>query len=155
MTITIIITLIVVGLLLLLIELFVIPGISLAGIASIVFFAAGIIFSYKYYGGTTGNIILALTFLSIIITIAFALKPSSWKKISLQTQIDSKIEENGISLIRPGDKALTKSKLSPIGEIVVNGEAYEAESISVYIEPNQTVEIVKIEGRKIYVKPLN
>lgn len=154
MSVTLIIALILVGLLLLVIELLIVPGVSVAGIASLVFFSAGIILSYKYFGGTVGNITLLLTILSIIVTVAIALKPATWKRLSLHTTIDSKVGEDFVSTLRPGDRAVAKSKMSPIGEILIGEHVLEAESIGTYIEAGQEVEIVKIEHQKIYVKPL-
>ncbi|MCX7986053.1 MAG: NfeD family protein [Bacteroidales bacterium] len=154
MSVTLIVALILVGLLLLIIELLVVPGVSVAGIASLVFLSAGVILSYKYFGGTIGNITLLSTLLAVIITIVIALKPGTWKKISLHTAIDSKIEDNFTDSIHPGDKGVAKSKLSPIGEIVVNDLVAEAESIGPYIDAGEKIEIVKVEQKKIYVKPL-
>lgn len=154
MSLTIVVALILVGLLLLVIELLIVPGVSVAGIASIVFFSAGIILAYKYFGGTGGNITLLITILAIIATLAVAVKPSTWKRISLHATINSRIEEEFISTIRCGERAIAKSKMSPIGEIIIREQEVEAESIGPYIEAGQEVEIVKIEQRKIYVKPL-
>ncbi|MGC8802386.1 MAG: NfeD family protein [Bacteroidales bacterium] len=154
MSVTIVVALILVGLLLLVIELLIVPGVSVAGIASLVFFSAGIILAYKYFGGTGGNITLLLTILAIVVTIAVALKPSTWRRISLQTTIDSRVKEEFNSTIRIGERAIAKSKMSPIGEIIIHERVVEAESIGPYIEAGQEVEIVKIEQQKIYVKPL-
>jgi len=154
MSVTIIVALILVGLLLLVIELLIVPGISVAGIASLVFFSAGVILAYKYFGGTVGNITLLLTIIAIIVTIFLALKPATWKGLSLHTTIDSKVVDDFISTLRPGERGIAKSKMSPIGEIIVRENVVEAESVSPFIEVGQEVEIVKIEQKKIYVKPL-
>ncbi len=156
MSIIIVVALILAAILFLIIELFLIPGISIAGIASFIFFALGITFAYKFFGNQWGNVTLLITFVIVIGVLIKAFKPGTWKKFSLESRIDSKsrIAEE-LASINIGDKGIAKSKLSPIGEIEVNGIICEAESTGMYIEPGQQVEIQKIEGIKIYVKPLN
>jgi membrane-bound ClpP family serine protease len=151
----IIILLILAGLFLLVIELLIVPGVTIAGIASIVFLAAGIIFSYKYFGNTGGNVTLFITLLFIIITVIFALKPRTWKRVSLQTSLEGNLKDGYIQNLKEGDRAIAKSKMSPIGEIIIQDNVLEAESIGPYIDAGQEVEIVKIENSKIFVKPLN
>jgi len=154
MSVAIIVALILAGLLLLVIELLIVPGVSVAGVASLVFFSAGIILAYKYFGGTVGNISLLLTLIAIVVTIGIALKPATWKRLSLHTTIDSKVGDDFIATLRPGERGIAKSKMSPIGEIIVRDNVIEAESIGPFIEAGQQVEIVKTEQQKIYVKLL-
>jgi len=55
--------------------------------------------------------------------------------------------------VKPGDTALTVSRLAPMGKVMVNDLMFEAKSTGPYINQNTEVEIVKIEGNKLIVKP--
>lgn len=155
MSVFFVIILILTALFLLIIEFFIVPGISIAGIASIVFFSAGIILAYKYFGNFWGNVTLILTIFFIVVTLVKALQSKTWNKLSLKSEINSQSKnESDFSNIKIGDKGIAKSKLSPIGEIIINNCTFEAESIGVFIDAGQPIEIVKIERTKIYVKPL-
>jgi membrane-bound ClpP family serine protease len=57
----IIIAVILLGVVFMLIEIFLLPGISIAGIAGAIFLIGGIIYAYIFQGSTVGNITLAGT----------------------------------------------------------------------------------------------
>ena len=74
MEIGIVILLLVIGVVLLLIEFFLIPGISIAGIGGVLFMGGGIVYAYTAIGPEVGHI----TVFGAIVVIALAF----WKKKS-------------------------------------------------------------------------
>ncbi len=150
----IVIFLIIAGLFLLVIELLIIPGISVAGIASIVFFFSGIIVAYKSFGSQWGTITLVATIISILVVLYYSLKPETWNKIALKSKIDSKLYTESEEKVNIGDKGKSISRLAPIGEIEIDGNVYEAESIGNFIDPGVDIKVVSKEKNKIFVKPL-
>jgi membrane-bound ClpP family serine protease len=149
-----IIVLLALAIILLLIELLIIPGISFAGIGAFVLFVLGISIAYIKLGSQGGNITLLASILIIGITIYFALKPGTWKRMTLTSAIDSKaanIEE--LNTIKVGDIGIARTRLAPMGEIEVNGIVCEAQSISEFINAGTEIEIIKTEQSKIIIKP--
>ena len=61
--------LVVLGVVLLLVEFFLLPGISIAGVGGAIFMVGGVIYSYIYLGSTAGNITLALSLLMLALAL--------------------------------------------------------------------------------------
>jgi membrane-bound ClpP family serine protease len=149
-----IIVLLALAIILLVIELLIIPGISFAGIGAFILFVIGISIAYTKLGSQSGNITLLASILLIVITIYFALKPNTWKRVALTSTIDSKaanIEE--LNTLKVGDIGIARTRLAPMGEIEVNGIVCEAQSIGEYINAGTEIEIIKTEQSKITIKP--
>lgn len=149
---TAIILFIVLGIILMLLEILVIPGTTIAGIGSVILLGLGVYFSYTNYGINTGNIVLGGTLLFLIITLIFSLRARTWKKFMLNSAVDGQV--NTIEAdIKVGDIGITVSSLNPMGKILLNGEYYEAKAINEIINPNTEVLITNITGNIIIVKP--
>lgn len=149
----VVISVIVLGILFMLIEIFLLPGISVAGIAGAIFLIGGIIYSYMFLGSTTGNITLAASAVALGATFFWLLKSKSLEKISLNTNIDDKVDNSNLLKVAVGDVGVTISRLNPIGKVLVNdteieGKSYDGE----FIEEETEVEVIKIETYNILVR---
>jgi membrane-bound ClpP family serine protease len=111
--------------------------------------------SYKTYGTTTGTYTLLSVLVVSIITLALALRSKTWKRFMLKTNIDSKVEV-GLEdqKIKPGDKGETVTRLAPIGMVRVNDITIEGKSIGGFLDPHTNIEVVKVLGTQIIVKPI-
>jgi len=149
----VVISVIVLGILFMLIEIFLLPGISVAGIAGAIFLIGGIIYSYMFLGSTTGNITLAASAVALGATFFWLLKSKSLEKISLNTNIDDKVDNSNLLKVAVGDVGVAISRLNPIGKVLVNdteieGKSYDGE----FIEEETEVEVMKIETYNILVR---
>lgn len=150
-----IVTLILFGLILLVIEILILPGISIAGIGAVLFFIGAIITAYLTSGSFAGIITLLVSLIASIITTYFSLKSKTWKRMSLETRIDSKANnEESLSKIKIGDTGRTVSRLAPVGNVMINDFIVEAQSTGEYINVNTEIKVVKIENSKIIIKSL-
>ncbi len=147
-----IIVLIILGILLILLEFFVVPGVTVAGIGGFVLLIISIYFSYENYGYFTGNIILLSIFLSILILFYIAHKTGVWKSITLNTEIKGKSKSEVSTSIKIGDTGKTISRLAPMGSIMIDKKIYEAASNGMFIDENVEIEIIRIKNNKIIVK---
>lgn len=148
-----IIGLIIIAFILLFVEVFLIPGITLSGILSILSFIVAIYLSYSSYGPSIGNIILLSSAFLLIIFILFATRHKTWKKIMLNTNIDSTVvQKNLVEYLNKKGKTLTR--LNPIGKIIIDNEILEAKSEFNIIEPDTEVEVIKIEDQNLIVKSI-
>ncbi len=155
MTTIAVVLLIIFGILLLLLEFFVVPGVTIAGIGGILLMIGGIFLSYHSFGNRIGNLTLLYTVVLLTVVLVLAFKSGTWKKMMLDSKIDSHISEtkSGISA-RIGDTGKTVSRLAPIGRVLINDEFYEAKSLNLFIDQDVDVEVIKIENKKLIVKPL-
>jgi membrane-bound ClpP family serine protease len=150
-----VIILILLGIFLFLVEFLLIPGITVALIGGVVMTISGIFLAFDRFGTRVGVLVMLFTLVSSLALFAFSLRAKTWKKAMLNTNIDSNVsEEMGLEHIHEGDKGETIGRLAPMGMIRVNTHAFEAKSMSGYIDPHTPVEVVKIHGSQIIVKPI-
>ena len=147
----IIITIILIGIVGLVLEFLVVPG-GIVGVVSGLIIAGGIGMAYYQYGTLADNITLIVTVVGILIGIVFLLRSRTWKKLMLNTQIDSKVNEVNEAKIKVGSEGITVSRLAPGGKASFDGEIAEVFSTQEFIDENQEIIVLKIEGNKITVK---
>ena len=155
MTILAIILIILAGILLILLEFFVIPGATIAGIGGFVAISVGVYMAYSNFGVAAGNYAILGASLSFVLVLILAFKSGTWKKLSLKAEINSKVNENVTINIQPGDTGTTVSRLAPMGKVVINDNYYEAKSESGLIDAKQTIVVYKIKHTQIIVKKQN
>lgn len=151
-----VITLIIAGLLLLGAELIIIPGFGIAGILGIASIAASCWLAFAHISTAAGIIVIIVNILLVIATTILMLRSKTWKKLSLNTNIDSRIDsapaEKGIEV---GSKGTTITRLAPAGKVQIGENSLEAFTRDSIIEPGKEIEVISIEGHKIYVKQTN
>lgn len=150
-----IILLILFGILLLLLEFFVVPGITIAGIVGFLLLGGGVYLSYDNFSPLTGHFVLAGVLILVIIALIFAFRRKTWKRISLNSKIDSKVLDVKEMNISPGDKGTTITRLAPMGKVLVNKISVEAKSMGSFIDENEEIEVVKVLNTNIVVKQIN
>ncbi len=149
----IIILLIILGAILLLVELLVIPGTTIAGVGGFLLLGSTVYLIYSEYGDSLGNISAIALSVLFIIGLVIALRSKTWDKASLKESIDSSV--NSIdSNVNVGDRGIALSRLAPIGKVVVNDNIYEAKSFNGFINQKEKIEVIKIESNKIIVKKI-
>ncbi len=151
---TIVITLIGIGLIIVLLEILVIPGGGVAGIIGFGLMVAGIYIAFDRGGNTFGFIVFAATVALNIVALVLALRSKTWDRAMLKKQIDSKVNVVDNS-IRPGDMGITISRCAPTGKALIHDDFYEVFAGTDFIDENQTVEVIKVEGNRILVKLKN
>lgn len=151
MTLTSIVLLIFLGLLLLIMEILFVPGFVL-GIVSVILMVVGIIFSYKDYGNSIGNLVLAGTAIITIAAVYLAFKSNVWKKLSVQSTIDGKANVMEEGTIKIHDSGKTISRLNPIGKAFINNRQIEVQTNEGFIDQDKDIIVIKVQQNKIFVK---
>lgn len=152
MSLTLIFLLIALGLLLILLEIFAIPGTSVFGIAGGVLIVFAIWQSYKIFGTEKGHYILLAVVVLIGATMVIALKSNTWKRMMLNTNIDGKVNVLEEEKLHIGDIGKAVSRISPAGTAIFNNELFEVHTNGDFIDQETEVTITKIEDNKIFVK---
>ncbi len=155
MTIFVIILLILLGLLLLLIEFAVIPGVTIAGIGGFVLLGLAVYIAFSKFGTTVGFLTLAFVMFASPTLIYYFFKSKSGNKMILKSSIPGKVETVDSTKIMIGDTGKTIGRLAPGGKVRVNGEVTEAQSTGAFIDHNTEIKVIKILTNKIIVEPLN
>lgn len=149
-----IITLILVGLVLILAEILLIPGVGVAGVLGILSIGGSCFCAFHQYGNVTGAIVTAVNALLLLALIIWVLRAKTWKRMALETSIDSKAVSSDTAVLAVGDRGRTLTRLAPMGSACFGNYVVEVKALEGMLEPNIGVEVVLIEDNKIYVKPL-
>jgi membrane-bound ClpP family serine protease len=152
MTWTIIAVLIIVGFLFLLLEILALPGTSIAGVIGFVMIGIGVWQAYAVHGGMAGTLTLVGSLILSVIALYFALKSNTWKRASLSSNINSRVNIVEPESIKPGDTGKTVSRLAPMGKAMINNAYYEVRTKGEYIDQGTEIEVVKVDVNKITVK---
>ena len=149
----IIVTLVILlGIIFLLAEIFLLPGITISGIAGFIFLIGGIAYAYMYMGNMAGNMTLIISAFLIMGSFLYFIKSKSLRRISLTTNIDSKVDMSDLQKIKVGDVGITQSRLNPMGKVFINDLTVEAKSIDGQMIDEDTEVIVnKIDWANIIV----
>ncbi|MCC6817492.1 MAG: NfeD family protein [Bacteroidia bacterium] len=147
-----IIALIILGLILILLELFVTPGFVTGALGGVAWYYA-LYKIYHEFGTVSGHCALAGLLLLLIACIVIAVKSGVWEKVSLKSSVEGKVNE--MPDVKLGDSGYTSSALRPMGRMVLNNISLEVTSFGELVEAGAFVEVVKIENNKIYVKQIS
>ena len=146
-----VITLILVGIILILVEILLIPGIGIAGILGLTSICGSAYYAFAHLGPWTGVIVTVVNIALLAVLIFYALRGKTWKRLELDTVIDKHIEEEEVAV---GDRGIAATRLGPIGTDRINDKSYEVTSLEGMIDAGTRGEIVHIEHNKIYVRPV-
>lgn len=150
----IVIVLLAIAIVLLIIELFFLPGLSIAGFVSLVFYGATIYYAFASMGSTVGFITIVASLLFSLLTLWYFMRSRTLDKMALQTNIDSTAPTKLADDIKVGDEGVTLSRLNPVGRILVNGKDVEARAIR-YVEEATPVRVTKVDATVVWVEPIN
>ena len=153
MSLTGIIIILLIALLLIFLEIFVLPGINVAGILGLLLMIAGIYLGYRQIGAPTAHYILATTLVLGTLIMFFGLRSSTWRKVALDTAIDSKVSDDVSVNVKVGYRGTALTRLGPIGTVLINGMTFEAKSANI-TDAKTEIEVTEIDGNEIIVKPL-
>ncbi len=147
-----IILLIFLGVLFLVAELLLLPGISVGTILSLVCYGSAVYLAFADYGSYTGAVTIAVVLLLSLITTLISLRAKTWQRFSLKQEIDSssmQLPEKEMSI---GSRGISVSRLAPMGKVEIDGKSYEAKSADVFIDQKQPVEVVGFENFTVIVR---
>lgn len=147
-----IILLIVLGMLFLMLELVLLPGVSFGAILSLVCYGSAIYMGFADYDTTVGLVVLAVVLLISTLTTIFSLRAKTWRRFSLNQEIDSTSMEQPEQRLSVGQRGVCLSRLSPMGKVEIDGGVYEAKSMGDYIDQRESVEVIGFENFTVVVK---
>jgi membrane-bound serine protease (ClpP class) len=168
------ILLFVAGVILLILEIFVIPGFGVVGIAGIICIVSGLTFSLLGFDGLNfewnsiaGDLLAQAFFrVMVIISIAFTgifffgqslINLPGFNKLVLKNNQESKdgftIKKNNLDELI-GKSGIVLKQLRPSGKIIIEGNIYDAISITNMVEIESTVKVIAVEGNNLKVSNL-
>lgn len=148
----IIVSLILLGLALIIVEIIFIPGTTFVGIAGVIIAGFGVWQSFSSFGTETGWVVLSTTSVLAIAATVYSFKSGVWKRFSLkdahQNRFNDEIEHNLVV----GDKGIAISVLRPVGKAEFGNKTFEVRTNGSYLEAGTVIKIIKLQYPTIVVE---
>jgi len=152
MDILVVVVLCVLGIIMILVEIFLIPGVTFMAIIGSLFSIGGIYYAFSHLGARGGTVALVSTVLLIAIAFIFLIKSKALDSIALKTNIDSTVTSGNTIQVKEGEEGVTLSRLNPIGKVLVNQITMEGKSLGDYIDEDTEIVVVKVTPTQLIVK---
>ncbi|MEM9897314.1 MAG: NfeD family protein [Bacteroidota bacterium] len=136
-------------------EIIFVPGTTIVGILGFLFSAYCIYLGYEYYGAGTGTLILLGGMVFNVAALVIAFKSKSWERFSLKNQLMGSHDDETRLSLSIGERGITLSSLKPVGKAIFQDKEIEVRSNGGFVNENEQIEIIKLEGSKIFVQPIN
>lgn len=148
--------LLIIGAILLCVEMF-IPGFGVFGISGVAMIVISAILTLL--SGPLGAMIVLteLVVLAVIVYVAlsYVKKRQLYGKIILSDVLDQPDTDSDDYMELIGRQGIVKTALRPVGTVEFNDMLLEAYAESGFIKKDQYVKVVRVDKRKIYVRPVN
>ena len=152
MDIFIIALLIFIGLVMVILEVFFLPGITIAGISAVLFFAGAVFYAFMQLGEFAGYITIAVSVIVTIVGIVIFIRSRSLDRMALKTTIDSVAPTLVSDQIKVGDEGVTLSRLNPMGSVLINDVTVEARTREDFIDEDTPVVVEKVDRTTVIVQ---
>ncbi len=162
----------VVGVLLLAVEIFAIPGFGVAGISGIILIVSGLAlamidnigfsFEFTFLGRFFKAIVIVVVSMVVSVIISLYLTKKAFKVRSLsflaldtsQNKQEGYIGVTNYQDTLTGKTGVAVTVLRPSGKVEIEDEIYDARALTGYIEKGTDVKIIKYESGQVYVKKI-
>lgn len=146
-----IVMLIFLGILFLLLEVLVIPGVTVAMILGFGLLFVGLWQAYASHGVMAGHITLGSTLVITVAILYISFKAGTWKRMALKTTVDGKMDQlEGIE-INKGDTGISISRLAPSGKAMIKDDIVEVHTNGEFIDQEQQIIVLSTRDNKIIV----
>lgn len=152
MDILFIIVLIIAAIILFLVELFIVPGISLAGILAGGCMVYANYYAFVHIGTTAGIVTLAVSAITSIGSLVLFMRSKTLDKIALKKNITSRVDRSAEARIRIGDVGIATTRLALIGYAQINGDIVEVKSADGFLDEKTPIIVTRITDGVILVK---
>ena len=152
MDIFIIALLIFIGLVMVILEVFFFPGITIAGISAVLFFVGAVFYSFMQVGEFAGYITIAVSVIVTLVGIVIFIRSRSLDRMALKTTIDSVAPTLVSDQIKVGDEGVTLSRLNPMGSVLINDVTVEARTREDFIDEDTPVVVEKVDRTTVIVQ---
>ncbi|OOG73158.1 NfeD family protein [Algoriphagus sp. A40] len=152
MTILILSSLLIIGLILLLIEVLFIPGTTVVGVLGLLVSGAGIAYAFLTFDSSTALWITAISAILNLIAVWYGFSSGVWNRFSLKSSMQGGAFDGRTTGLTVGMSGKAISDIKPYGKVSFGEQIYEVKSEEGFIEVGKAVSIVKIENNKILVK---
>ncbi len=151
MTAVIIVAVVVLGLVLLFAEVAIVPGFGVAGVLGVLALGAGAFTAFSELGPFWGGVTLAFSLVAAGVMLVWLPKSRAARRMVLEhSQAEAASQEDRSALV--GRRGTTVTPLRPIGRVRFGRDEVDVETEGEYIDSDQEVEVVTVEGMRVIVR---
>jgi membrane-bound serine protease (ClpP class) len=147
--------LIIIGFILILIEIFLVPGFNVFGVFGFTMVVLGIIFAYTKLSLATANFIMVISLIAALVLVRFVVKSKTWRRIVLN---DTQEKAQGFHASTAnlakliGKRGIAFTPLRPAGIALIEDQKIDVMTEGGFIERNQQIEVILVEGNRVVVR---
>ncbi len=150
----IVVSLLVSGVILMLVEMLLVPGVGIAGILSFASLGGACWYAFSEISTAAGWWTTLAAVLLLGALLFFILRAKTWKRFELKTEVTSRVGTEAMQ-IRVGDSGVAYTRLAPMGTGRFGDISCEVKSYdNTMVDAGTPVEVVAVEGNKPLVKPV-
>ena len=97
---------------------------------------------------------MAVNVVLVVGLTVYVLRAKTWKRFTLDTNIESKAIPDKDSVLAVGDVGRTTTRLAPVGRARFQSGEYEVKALEGMLAPGVEVEVALIEDNTVIVKPV-
>jgi membrane-bound serine protease (ClpP class) len=146
--------LLVLGFLLMLLELFVIPGFNIFGIVGFLTAVAGVGFAYVNMGSGAAAAVAGIGLVGTAVLVRLMLKMRGWQRLVLKSDTS---RAAGYNSVKPGREALlgqageALTPLRPAGRALFGEQVVDVVSEGGFIDKGERIQVLKVVGNRVVV----
>ncbi len=154
MELIIIIALIVIGLLLFLAEVFLLPGMTIAGIASLGCLVAAILYGFAELGVNGGFVVIVVTLGCYAAVFLWLVQSKGLRRIGLKKEITSTVDTPAEEKVAVGDTGNAITHMALIGNDEYEERMIKVRSAEGFLAEGTPLIVARISNETIYVKAI-
>lgn len=150
-----VISLVLFGLILIIVEIIFVPGTTLVGLVGFAFLVVGVALGFRYFGSETGWVLVGSAAVVSGVLFYFSFKANVWGKFALKSSITSKVNEGEMDGFIQGQEGIALSALRPVGKADMGNRTVEVKTLGEYVATGTKIRIIKLLSNQIIVEPIN
>ena len=150
-----VISLIVIGIVVVIVEIIFVPGTTVVGIFGAILSIIGVTLSFSYFGASIGWITLGATTVLSGFMFYWSLRTRAWERFSLKSTVEGRVNEVDLDALKVGEVGVAVSALRPMGKAELNGKMVEVTTLGMYISTGTRVKVIRVSTNQIVVEPIN
>ena len=141
-----------VGLVLLALEIFVVPGFSIPGIAGIGCLIYSSIKAWRDYGPWAGLAIIVVSFVAFVIAAVTFPKTRAAKRMTQTRNLKDDIGVDTSLAALVGKTGIAQTILRPSGTALIDDTPVSVVTDGEFIDPNTPIRVLEVEGNRVVVE---
>jgi membrane-bound ClpP family serine protease len=150
----VVLSLLLLGLSLVVIEVIFVPGTTIVGVAGFVFIVVGVGLSFRYFGNSAGWLTAGGSTIAAGLSLFFSFKAGVWERFSLKNTMDGNVNQGEVDNLKAGTEGIALSALRPFGKAELQDKTYEVKTMGNYLDAGTRIRVTQILSHQIIVEPL-